>query len=75
MPRSSTITTPLTGGNFTKSGEGTLLLTAVSPLNGTLTAAGATVLKEPADVGGGLTIAVLSDADGNPIGLRQSAGE
>ncbi len=38
-----------------------------------LTAAGATVLQEPAEVGGGLTIAVLADADGNPIGLRQSS--
>ena len=41
----------------------------------TLTAAGATVKKEPTEVGGGLTIAVLVDADGNQIGLRQSAGE
>jgi predicted enzyme related to lactoylglutathione lyase len=37
-----------------------------------LTAAGATVTQEPADVGGGLMIAVLADADGNPIGLRQA---
>jgi len=35
---------------------------------------GATVTQEPSDVGGALTIAVLADADGNPIGLRQSAG-
>lgn len=38
-----------------------------------LVATGATVTKQPAEVGGGLTIAILSDADGNPIGLRQSA--
>jgi predicted enzyme related to lactoylglutathione lyase len=38
-----------------------------------LTAAGATITQEPTDVGGGLTIAVLADADGIPIGLRQSA--
>ena len=39
-----------------------------------LIATGATVTQEPSEVGGGLTIAVLADADGNPIGLRQSAG-
>lgn len=47
----------------------------VEDLGGTiaaLTAAGATVTQEPSEVGGGLTIAVLADADGNPIGLRQS---
>jgi lactoylglutathione lyase len=38
-----------------------------------LTAAGATVTKAPQEVGGGLTIAVLTDTDGNQIGLRQSA--
>jgi predicted enzyme related to lactoylglutathione lyase len=38
----------------------------------TLTAAGATVTQEPADVGGGLMIAVLADASGNPIGLRRA---
>ena len=36
-------------------------------------AAGATVTQGPSEVGGGLTIAVLADVDGNPIGLRQSA--
>ena len=35
-----------------------------------LTSAGATVTKEPTDVGGGMSIAVLADKDGNPIGLR-----
>lgn len=35
-----------------------------------LTAVGATVVKEPSDVGGGMTVAVLADTDGNPIGLR-----
>lgn len=38
-----------------------------------LTEAGATVTQEPTQVGGGLTIAVLADGDGNPIGLRQSS--
>lgn len=38
-----------------------------------LTATGATVTREPAEVGGGLTIAVLADGDGNPIGLRYAA--
>ena len=38
-----------------------------------LTAAGATVIHQPQDVGGGLTIAVLADADGNPIGLRYAS--
>ncbi|MCO5220901.1 MAG: VOC family protein [Thermomicrobiales bacterium] len=38
-----------------------------------LQAHGATVVKEPAEVGGGLTIAVLADADGNPLGLRWTA--
>ncbi|HET9172211.1 MAG TPA: VOC family protein [Actinospica sp.] len=38
-----------------------------------LEAAGATVLQQPADVGGGLHIATLKDADGNVIGLRGKA--
>ena len=38
-----------------------------------LKATGATVTQEPNEVGGGLTIAVLADADGNPIGLRHTA--
>ena len=38
-----------------------------------LTATGATVAHQPQDVGGGLTIAVLADADGNPIGLRHAS--
>jgi predicted enzyme related to lactoylglutathione lyase len=37
-----------------------------------LTATGATVTQEPADVGGGMKIALLADADGNPIGLRHA---
>jgi predicted enzyme related to lactoylglutathione lyase len=35
-----------------------------------LVAAGATVQRAPADVGGGLLVAVLTDANGNLIGLR-----
>ncbi|MEZ4507051.1 MAG: hypothetical protein R2848_14650 [Thermomicrobiales bacterium] len=38
-----------------------------------LTAAGATVTQSPAEVAPGLIIAVLADADGNPIGLRYTA--
>lgn len=37
-----------------------------------LLAAGATTLQEPTDVGGGMLIATVKDADGNVIGLRQS---
>jgi predicted enzyme related to lactoylglutathione lyase len=35
--------------------------------------AGAETVREPQDVGGGMLIATLKDADGNVIGLRQSA--
>ena len=38
-----------------------------------LVAAGGEVQQEPEDVGGGLLIARVKDADGNVIGLRQSA--
>jgi len=38
-----------------------------------LVSAGATVIEEPHDVGGGLTIALLADASGNSIGFRQAA--
>ncbi len=34
-------------------------------------AAGARVVQEPTDVGAGLLVAKVSDADGNDIGLRQ----
>lgn len=36
-----------------------------------LTAAGATVMQEPTDVGGGLLVAKIVDRDANTIGLRQ----
>jgi len=39
----------------------------------TLVAAGATVASEPADVGGGAKIAVLTDTDGNRFGLRSAS--
>jgi len=48
----------------------------VEDLEGTiaaLTAAGATVTTAPKEVSPGFRIAVLSDADGNPIGLRHTA--
>ena len=48
----------------------------VGDLEGTiaeLTGAGATVTKEPTEVAPGFRIAVLADADGNQIGLRNSA--
>jgi predicted enzyme related to lactoylglutathione lyase len=38
---------------------------------GALQAAGAQVVQEPTDVGAGLLVAKVSDADGNDIGLRQ----
>lgn len=38
----------------------------------TLVDAGATIQQEPKDVGGGLLIAQIKDADGNVLGLRQS---
>ena len=38
----------------------------------TLAAAGASVVTEPRDVGRGKLIAVLTDADGNPLGLTQT---
>ena len=38
-----------------------------------LLSAGATVVQEPSDVGGGRRIAVLADADGNHIGLMQDS--
>ncbi len=37
-----------------------------------LVAAGATVQRPPSDVGGGLLVAVVADANGNLIGLRAS---
>jgi len=36
-----------------------------------LTAAGATVVQEPTEVGGGLQVARVVDTEGNDIGLRQ----
>jgi predicted enzyme related to lactoylglutathione lyase len=48
----------------------------VDDLEGTisaLTAAGATVTTAPNEVSPGFRIAVLADADGNPIGLRHTA--
>lgn len=57
-------------------GGGPLPYWDVADLNGmieSLVATGATVTKAPTEVGGGLTIAVLADPNGNPIGLRQEA--
>lgn len=34
--------------------------------------AGATIIQETKDVGGGMLIAVVKDVDGNAIGLRQT---
>ena len=39
----------------------------------TLVEAGAEVVQEPTDVGGGMQIAVARDVDGNLIGLRPGA--
>ncbi len=38
-----------------------------------LVEAGATVIQEPTDVGGGAMIAVLADADGNRFGVRSAS--
>ncbi len=38
-----------------------------------LAAAGAEIVQEPMDVGGGLLVATAKDLDGNVIGLRQLA--
>jgi predicted enzyme related to lactoylglutathione lyase len=38
---------------------------------GSLQAAGGRVTQEPTNVGGGLLVAKITDADGNEIGLRQ----
>jgi predicted enzyme related to lactoylglutathione lyase len=43
----------------------------ISATLGALQAAGAQVVQEPTDVGAGLLVAKVSDADGNDIGLRQ----
>ncbi|MGP8058103.1 MAG: VOC family protein [Acidimicrobiales bacterium] len=43
----------------------------ISATLGTLTAAGAQVVQEPTNVGAGLLVAKVKDADGNDIGLRQ----
>jgi predicted enzyme related to lactoylglutathione lyase len=43
----------------------------ISATLGALQAAGGQVTQEPTDVGAGLLVAKISDADGNEIGLRQ----
>lgn len=43
----------------------------ISATLGALQAAGAQVVQEPTDVGAGLLVAKVTDADGNDIGLRQ----
>ncbi|HEX4220102.1 MAG TPA: VOC family protein [Acidimicrobiales bacterium] len=43
----------------------------ISATLGALQAAGAKVAQEPTDVGAGLLVARVVDADGNDIGLRQ----
>ena len=43
----------------------------ISATIGALRAAGAQVVQEPSDVGAGLLVAKVRDADGNDIGLRQ----
>ena len=37
-----------------------------------LSTAGAETVEEPHDVGGGMLVALLKDADGNLVGLRQA---
>ncbi|MGO8870473.1 MAG: VOC family protein [Acidimicrobiales bacterium] len=43
----------------------------ISATLGTLQAAGAQVVQQPTEVGGGMLVAKVIDADGNDIGLRQ----
>jgi predicted enzyme related to lactoylglutathione lyase len=43
----------------------------ISATLGALQAAGAQVVQEPTDVGAGMLVAKVSDADGNDIGVRQ----
>jgi len=40
-----------------------------------LVSAGATLLSEPKEVGGGLLVAQVKDSNGNVLGLRQSVEE
>jgi predicted enzyme related to lactoylglutathione lyase len=47
----------------------------ISVALGALRAAGAQVVQEPTDVGAGLLVAKVSDADGNDIGLRQQPAD
>lgn len=61
--------------NGRKKASGPIAYRDVPDLDGAiaaLTAAGASVVQKPADVGGGMMIALLTDADGNTLGLRQS---
>jgi predicted enzyme related to lactoylglutathione lyase len=44
----------------------------ISATLGALQAAGAQVVQEPTDVGAGLLVAKVCDADGSDIGLRQA---
>jgi predicted enzyme related to lactoylglutathione lyase len=44
----------------------------IADTSAALTAAGAALVEASHDVGGGLLIAMLKDADGNMIGLRQT---
>jgi hypothetical protein len=49
-----------------------VVLYPVSDLVGALVEKGATVTEDVRDVGGGLLVAILKDAEGNMIGLRQA---
>ena len=48
-------------------------VTSITATLAAMTEVGAEVVKEPSDVGGGLTIAQVKDVDGNVVGFRQTA--
>jgi len=48
--------------------------TDTKDINASIAELGGEVVKEPADVGGGLLVAQVKDADGNVVGLRQQPG-
>jgi predicted enzyme related to lactoylglutathione lyase len=55
-------------------GEAVIIYTEVDDINGHLQSlldAGAQVVQDPKDVGGGMLIAQVKDASGNVVGLRQ----
>ncbi len=61
--------------NGHRHGDGPIVYFDVSDIKASmkaLTDGGAAILQDAKEVGGGLTIAILKDADGGIIGLRQA---